>query len=61
MPAKGLNHVPCNPAEEQRLLQERPPAWEFLLFAGALIRGRNDLEPKCTSTKQADVAPPSVS
>lgn len=37
---------PRTPEEQEDLLQRRPPAWEYLLFAGVLQQGRNALETK---------------
>jgi hypothetical protein len=37
--------VPRTSEQLQELLTARPDGWEFLLFAGALIRGKDELEP----------------
>ncbi|MDQ2838952.1 MAG: TIR domain-containing protein [Actinomycetota bacterium] len=39
-----ISHVPRTTVEEQRLLRERPPGWEYLYFAGRLLHERNLLE-----------------
>lgn len=36
--------VPRTPEELDELLVARPDGWEFLLFAGLLLQGKNDLE-----------------
>lgn len=41
-----VSRVPRTEVERQRLLVERPPAWEYLLFAGELLHGITSLEPK---------------
>jgi hypothetical protein len=38
--------VPRTPEQQRRLLAERPPHWEYLLFAGVLAQGKDALEPK---------------
>jgi hypothetical protein len=38
--------VPRTPEQQRRLLAERPPYWEYLLFAGVLAQGKDALEPK---------------
>jgi hypothetical protein len=38
--------VPRTEEEEHALLGLRPPGWEYLLFAGVLVRGRDALESK---------------
>ena len=38
--------VPRNPGEKRYLLANRPPGWEYLLFAGVLAEGKDALEPK---------------
>ncbi|HKG04699.1 MAG TPA: hypothetical protein VKB03_16120 [Conexibacter sp.] len=38
--------LPRTPSEQDALLRERPPVWEFLLFAGVLLQRRAALEPK---------------
>ena len=42
-PALG---VPRTPAQQQRRLATRPTGWEYLLFAGVLVQGKEFLEPK---------------
>jgi hypothetical protein len=41
-----VNWVPRNPDEQRALISQKPPAWEYLLFAGALLQGKERLEPK---------------
>lgn len=36
--------VPNTAEDRKELLAERPPAWEYLLFAGVLLHGKRDLE-----------------
>lgn len=36
--------VPRTPEQLQQLVAERPTGWEFLLFAGVLLQGKNDLK-----------------
>jgi hypothetical protein len=36
--------VPRSPEQVEVLLAERPPAWEYMLFAAVLWRGKEDLE-----------------
>ena len=38
--------APRTRAEQDELLLERPPAWEYLLFAGVLLQGKARLEVK---------------
>ncbi|WP_169981016.1 hypothetical protein [Microbispora sp. H10836] len=38
--------VPRNPEEQQLLISQAPPAWEYLLFAGSLLQGKERLEGK---------------
>jgi hypothetical protein len=38
--------IPWTEQEQHDLLSARPPAWEYLLFAGVLWRGKMVLEPK---------------
>ena len=38
--------VPRTTKQQRRLLAERPPGWEYQLFAGVLLQGRAALEPK---------------
>lgn len=38
--------VPHSAEERAELIRVRPPAWEYLLFAGVLSQGKADLEPK---------------
>lgn len=38
--------VPRSEAQRRRLLEERPPAWEYLLFASHLAGEKERLEPK---------------
>jgi hypothetical protein len=38
--------VPRTPEQQRQLLAERPPHWEYLLFAGVLAQGKEALEPK---------------
>jgi hypothetical protein len=38
--------VPRTPEQQRQLLGERPPGWEYLLFAGILAQGKDALEPK---------------
>ncbi|MFB6720035.1 TIR domain-containing protein [Kribbella sp. NPDC056345] len=39
--------VPSSPDALQRLVTQRPPGWEYLLYAGSLIRARDRVEDKC--------------
>lgn len=41
-----VERVPRTPEERATLLQGRQDGWEYLLFAAALLRERNALEPK---------------
>jgi hypothetical protein len=38
--------VPRTPEQQRQLLAERPPGWEYLLFAGVLAQSKDALEPK---------------
>ncbi len=38
--------VPRTIDEQRQLLAQRPPAWEFLLYAGVLLRQRSEIEYK---------------
>ncbi len=38
--------IPSTAEEQARLVNERPQWWEYLLFAGVLVQGRNELETK---------------
>lgn len=38
--------VPASEDERRRLLAARPPGWEYMLFAGVLLEGKNRLETK---------------
>jgi hypothetical protein len=38
--------VPRTPTEQQLLLLNKPPYWEYLLLGGVLIQGKQRLEPK---------------
>jgi hypothetical protein len=38
--------VPVTSEEQERLLSARPEGWEYLLFAGMLLQGMNNAEPK---------------
>jgi hypothetical protein len=38
--------VPRTPEQQRQLLTERPPYWEYLLFASVLAQGKDALEPK---------------
>jgi hypothetical protein len=38
--------IPRSSAEQRALLAQRPQAWEYLLFAGALWQGRERIQPK---------------
>lgn len=41
-----IDWVPRNPDEQQALISQSLPAWEYLLFAGILLQGKERLEPK---------------
>lgn len=43
---KPPDRVPRTEDEKRELMATRPPGWEYLLFAYALLRGKNDLEMK---------------
>jgi TIR domain len=45
-PAASISRVPRTEAERQQVLLARPPAWEFLYFAGQLLYERNSIEHK---------------
>jgi hypothetical protein len=38
--------VPETAAQQTALLHDRPPGWEYLLYAAVLLRGKKDLESK---------------
>jgi TIR domain len=38
--------IPSTADEQARLVSERPKFWEYLLFVGVLVQGRNELETK---------------
>jgi hypothetical protein len=38
--------IPTTPAEQTRLVADRPDYWEWRLFAGVLVHGKNELETK---------------
>ncbi len=38
--------IPSTPEEQTRLIAERPKFWEYLLYAGVLVQGKNELETK---------------
>jgi hypothetical protein len=42
----ALLEIPTAAAEQERIIRERPRFWEYLLFAGALLGGRLNLESK---------------
>jgi hypothetical protein len=44
--ARRRTRVPRTPEQLSLLRTEKPPAWEYLLFAGVLLQGKNALEPK---------------
>ncbi|WP_265566782.1 hypothetical protein [Streptomyces hygroscopicus] len=41
-----INWVPRNAQEQRALISQKPPAWEYLLFAGILRQRKEILEPK---------------
>ncbi len=45
-PAEPISAVPRTEVERQRVIVERPPAWEYLMFAGELWHAMTELEPK---------------
>jgi len=45
-PVVAIERVPRTEAERQQVLLMRPPAWEFLYFAGQLLHERNSIEVK---------------
>jgi hypothetical protein len=45
-PTFDLTAVPTTPEHQQALLRERPPGWEYLLYGGVLLQGREALENK---------------
>lgn len=45
-PSDGRLTIPSTPDEQARVADDRPPHWEYLLFAGFLVQGRRELEPK---------------
>ena len=42
----AITRVPRTEAERQQVLLVRPPAWEFIYFAGQLLHERNSVEAK---------------
>jgi hypothetical protein len=38
--------IPRTPAEQQLLAQAKPDGWEYLLFGGIILQGKNSLQPK---------------
>jgi hypothetical protein len=38
--------IPETPAQQRRLIAGRPPGWEYLLFAGVILQGRQAMEIK---------------
>jgi hypothetical protein len=38
--------IPSTSEEQARIVVERPEFWEYLLFAGVLVQGKNELETK---------------
>jgi hypothetical protein len=38
--------VPRTAEQQRQLVAQRPPNWEYLLFAGVLVQGKDALEPK---------------
>jgi len=44
--APELRRVPRTPADIQAMMERRPAAWEYLLYAGVLRRNVDALEPK---------------
>ena len=44
--ARPPRRVPTTEDQVRQLLTDRPPYWQFLLFAGLLIRGKGVLEPQ---------------
>ena len=49
--------VPRTLDAEYRLLAQRPPGWEYLLFAGVLAQGKAALEPKWRDHEMSYVRP----
>jgi len=49
--------VPTTNYQVHQLLTERPPYWQFLLFAGLLLRGKEDLEPRWLDYERRTVQP----
>ena len=45
-PARPMTGVPRTPEEQRQLLMQRPPAWEYMLFASVLLARRSALEEK---------------
>ncbi len=45
-PSDGRLTIPSTPDEQARVVDDRPPHWEYLLFAGFLVQGRRELESK---------------
>ncbi len=41
-----INWPPRNTYEQHLLISQKPQAWEYLLFAGVLLQGKERLEPK---------------
>ena len=46
IPPPAVRRVPRNQEEIQRLLEQRPPLWEYLLYAATLLQGASRLESK---------------
>jgi hypothetical protein len=44
--AEPINWVPRDRIEQEQLINQQPPAWEYLLFAGVLQQGKQSLELK---------------
>lgn len=45
-PTPQFTRVPRTPEETRELLAQRPPAWEYLLYAGILLQRRDAIEHK---------------
>ena len=45
-PAPAMTGVPRTPEEQRQLLMQRPPAWEYMLYASVLLARRSALEEK---------------
>lgn len=41
-----INWIPRDAAEQRALITQAPPAWEYLLYAGVLMQGKEKLELK---------------